>query len=173
MQATVPAEEPAPDSIRGHCSCNAVRYRIAVAPIIVHACHCSWCQRETGTAFAWNALVERDRLTIVQGDDALEEIATPSASGKGQRVLRCKHCRVALWSHYPGGGNAIAFVRVGTLEHPASFPPDAHIFTSTKQPWLQLPADAAAYAEFYDPKIVWSEEQRARYKAAKVRAGEA
>ena len=135
----------------GHCTCGAVRYRIAVAPIIVHACHCSWCQRETGTAFAWNALVERDRLGVLAGEDALEEIATPSASGKGQRVMRCRHCRVALWSHYPGGGNAIAFVRVGTLRHPGDFPPDAHIFTSTRQPWLELPAGANAYAEFYDP----------------------
>lgn len=157
----------------GHCTCGAVRYRIDVAPIIVHACHCSWCQRETGAAFAWNALVERDRLEVLQGEAALEEIATPSASGKGQRVMRCRHCRVALWSHYPGGGNAIAFLRVGTLEHPGAFPPDAHIFTSTRQAWFELPAGANAYAEFYDPKMVWNEEQRTRYRAAKQRAGEA
>ena len=157
----------------GHCICNAVRYRIDVAPIIVHACHCTWCQRETGAAFAHNALVERDRLDVLQGEDALEEIATPSASGKGQRIVRCKHCRVALWSHYPGGGNAIAFVRVGTFDNPGAFPPDAHIFTSTKQPWFELPADAQAYAEFYDPKAVWNDEQRGRYRAAKERAGEA
>ena len=157
----------------GHCTCNSVRYRIEVVPIIVHACHCSWCQREAGTAFAWNALVERDRLQVKQGEDALEEIATPSASGKGQRIVRCRHCKTALWSHYPGGGNAIAFLRVGTLEHPDAFPPDVHVFTSTKQPWFELPADAAAYAEFYEPGTVWNDEQRARYHAAKQRAGEA
>jgi hypothetical protein len=87
--------------------------------------------------------------------------------------VRCRHCRTALWSHYPGGGNAIAFVRAGTLEHAGAFPPDVHIFTSTKQPWLALPADAKTYAEFYDPKAVWSDAQRARYRAAKERAGEA
>lgn len=157
----------------GRCTCDAVRYRIDAAPIIVHACHCSWCQRETGAAFAWNALFERDRIEVLQGEGALEEIATPSASGKGQRVVRCRHCRTALWSHYPGGGNAIAFVRAGTLEHAGAFPPDVHIFTSTKQPWLALPVDAKTYAEFYDPKAVWSDEQRARYRAAKERAGEA
>lgn len=165
MKAAIPAE--------GHCTCDAVRYRIDVAPIIVHACHCNWCQRETGSAFACNALIERDWLDVMQGENALEEIATPSASGKGQRIVRCRHCRVALWSHYPGGGNAIAFVRVGTFENPGAFPPDAHIYTSTKLPWLELPADVAAYAEFYDPKAVWSDEQRARYRAAKERAGEA
>jgi len=165
MGAAIPAE--------GHCTCGAVRYRIEVAPIIVHACHCSSCQRETGAAFAWNALVERDRLEVLQGGESLEEIATPSASGKGQRIVRCRLCRVALWSHYPGGGNAIAFLRVGTLEHPGAFPPDAHIFTSTRQAWFELPVDAAAYAEFYDPKIVWSDEQRGRYRAAKQRTGEA
>ena len=157
----------------GHCTCSAVSYRIEVAPIIVHACHCRWCQRESGTAFALNALIERDRLQLKQGEDALEEIATPSASGKGQRIVRCRHCKVALWSHYPGGGAAVAFLRIGTLDTPDAFPPDVHIFTSTKQTWFELPADAAAYAEFYDPEMVWNDTQRARYHAAKQRAGEA
>ena len=161
------------ETYEGGCTCRAVRYRMTSRPLFVHCCHCRWCQRETGASFAWNAVVERDRLEVLQGEAALEEIATPSASGKGQRVMRCRHCRVALWSHYPGGGNAIAFLRVGTLERPDAFPPDVHIFTSTKQPWFELPAGAAAYAEFYDPKTVWSDEQRARYQSAKQRAGEA
>ena len=156
--------------LKGHCTCGAVKYRLRKAPLFVHACHCSWCQRETGSAFALNAMVEAEFLQV-RGE--VERVMTPSASGKGQEIARCPRCRVALWSHYPGGGNAIAFVRVGTLRHPGDFPPDAHIFTSTRQPWLELPAGANAYAEFYDPKAVWSDEQRARYRAAKQRAGEA
>jgi hypothetical protein len=152
----------------GRCTCGAVRYRMEAAPIIVHACHCRWCQRETGTAFALNAVVETSNLRVLQG--APEEVPLPSESGRGQRVMRCPECRVALWSHYPGGGPEIAFVRVGTLEDPGVAPPDVHIYTASKQPWLALPADANAHAEFYDVKSVWPEAARERYRAAKAAA---
>lgn len=154
----------------GGCTCGAVRYCMDAAPIVVHACHCSWCQRETGTAFALNALLERDRLRVTRGDEMLEEIATPSASGKGQRIVRCRACRVALWSHYPGGGDAIAFVRVGTLDAPDIAPPDLHIYTGTRQAWLALPPDARAFEAFYDPAVEWSEQARQRYRAAQQAA---
>lgn len=154
--------------LEGRCTCGAVRYRLEVAPIFVHCCHCRWCQRETGSAFALNAMVERDRLALVDGEP--EEILTPSESGKGQRIMRCPQCRVALWSHYPGGGDAIAFVRVGTLETPDALPPDVHIFTASKQPWVVLDAATPAFAEFYDPKQLWPEDARQRYRDARASA---
>ena len=150
----------------GGCACRAVRYRMEVAPMVVHACHCRWCQRESGTAFALNAVVERSRITLLQGE--VDVVPVPSESGKGQRIVRCPHCRVALWSHYPGGGEAIAFVRVGTLDAPDLAPPDLHIYTASKQPWLALPANARAFAEFYDPKTEWSAESLQRFRAAKA-----
>jgi hypothetical protein len=152
------------ESFEGGCSCRAVRYRLTSRPMIVHGCHCSWCQRETGSAFAVNAVIEADRV-IVRGE--FELVDTPSASGKGQKIARCPKCRIALWSHYAGGGAAVRFVRVGTLDEPGRFPPDAHIFTSSKQPWVVLPAGAKAFAEYYNPKEVWSAEMQARWKAAK------
>jgi len=108
-----------------------------------------WCQRESGTAFALNAVVERAQVTLLQGE--VEVVSVPSESGKGQRIVRCPQCRIALWSHYPGGGDEIAFVRVGALDHPDLAPPDLHIYTASKQPWLELPHGARAFAEFYDP----------------------
>src|ERR1043166_8062666 len=129
----------------GRCTCGAVRYRMSGAPMIVHCCHCSWCQRETGSAFALNAMIEADRVALLQGE--VETVATPSTSGKGQRIVRCPVSRVAVWSHYAGGGDAVRFVRVGTLEEPGRLPPDVHIFTSTKQPWVVLPPGAKVYAE--------------------------
>lgn len=156
----------------GGCTCRTVRYRTHAAPIVVHACYCRWCQRESGSAFAINAVIERSAVEILTGMDALEEIVTPSASGKGQRIVRCRSCKIALWSHYPGGGQAIAFVRVGTLDAPDAAPPDIHIFTSTRQAWLELPAGARAFAEFYDPQTEWSEDAQQRYRAAKAVAGE-
>ena len=153
----------------GGCSCRDVRYRLASAPMFVHCCHCRWCQRETGSAFALNALIEADRVQLLHGSP--EVIDTPSASGKGQKIARCPQCKIALWSHYAGGGAAIRFVRVGTLDEPGRFPPDIHIFTSTKQPWFVLPAGVPAFAEYYNPKEQWSAESQGRWKAAKASAG--
>lgn len=151
--------------MEGGCSCGAVRYRLIDAPMVVHCCHCSWCQRETGSAFVVNAVIERDRLEVT-GDP--EPVATPSASGKGQEVFRCPECRVALWSHYAGSGRLSAFVRVGTMDRPGAYPPDVHIFTSSKLPWVALPEDVPAFADFYpSSEGVWSGESRERWRAMK------
>jgi hypothetical protein len=138
----------------GGCPCRSVRYRLTAAPLIVHCCHCRWCQRESGAAFALNALIETDRLELLEGQ--VELVTTPSASGKGQRIARCPTCRVALWSHYAGFEQRVSFVRVGTLDEPDRFPPDVHIFTESKQPWVVLPQGARACAQFYKSREVWS-----------------
>ncbi len=147
----------------GGCDCKGVRYRMTRAPMIVHCCHCRWCQRETGASFALNAVVEADAVVLDGGTP--DVVLTPSASGKGQKIHRCPTCRVAVWSHYPGAGDKVAFVRVGTLDEPDRFPPDVHIFTSTKQPWVTLPAGARAFGEIYDPKEVWTAEAGQRWAA--------
>ncbi len=139
--------------MEGRCTCGEVRYRLTDRPLFTHACHCTWCQRETGTAFALNALIETDRVEILAG--AVEEIDTPSNSGKGQIIARCPTCRVALWSHYAGAGRKAAFVRVGTLERPGDCPPDIHIFTSTKLPWLVLDTSVPVVPEYYSRKEMW------------------
>jgi hypothetical protein len=147
----------------GGCDCRAVRYRMHGRPLFVHCCHCRWCQRETGSAFALNALIESDRVELLAG--APEMVPTPSASGKGQGIARCPVCRVALWSHYAGGGDRFAFVRVGTLDDPDRFPPEIHIFTASKQPWVILPEGVPAVAEYYDRKRYWPAESLARRAA--------
>jgi hypothetical protein len=147
----------------GRCTCGAVRYRLTSGPLFVHCCHCRWCQRETGASFALNAMIETDRVVLLQGNP--ETVMTPTASGKGQKIVRCPACGVALWSHYAGAGDAVAFVRVGTLDEPDRLPPDIHIFTSSKQPWVVLPPGVPAVPEYYDRKQFWpaaSLERRAR-----------
>jgi hypothetical protein len=158
---------PSSDFAEGFCTCGAVRYRMTTAPLFVHCCHCRWCQRETGTAFALNALIEAERVVVVQG--APEVIDTPSASGKGQRIARCPACRVALWSNYAGAGDAVRFVRVGTLATPDLLPPDIHIFTASKQPWVVLPAQTPAMAEYYDYRQHWPEASQQRRRALRER----
>jgi hypothetical protein len=149
----------------GGCTCRAVRYRMASAPIIVHCCHCRWCQRESGSAFALNAMIEADRVQLLAGET--ERVPTPSASGKGQAIVRCGRCRVALWSHYAGSGDAVSFVRVGTLDDPDLLPPDIHIFTMSKQPWVLLPPGTPAVAEYYRRSEHWPAAKIERLKALK------
>ena len=152
----------------GGCTCRHVRYRITSKPMVVHCCHCRWCQRETGTAFALNAMIEADRVELLSGE--VETVDTPSSSGKGQKISRCPQCRVAVWSNYAGGGDAVRFVRVGTLDEPDRLPPDIHIFTESKQPWVVLPADRPAMAEYYDARKIWPKESQERWKALRERA---
>ncbi len=137
--------------LEGGCTCSAVRYRMTCKPMFVHCCHCRWCQRETGASFALNAMIEADRVIVVQG--APETVNTPSNSCKGQKIVRCPSCRVALWSHYAGAGDVVCFVRVGSLDEPDRLPPDIHIFTSSKQLWIVLPPGIPAVKV---PAVSWT-----------------
>jgi hypothetical protein len=115
-----------------------------------------------------NALIEANRVSLLQGD--VVEITVPSPSGKSQKIARCPKCQVAVWSNYLifyRGilGKAIRFIRVGTLDDPSKMPPDIHIFTSSKQPWVALPADAQAVEEYYVTQDVWPEESLKRMAA--------
>jgi len=151
------------DAFAGGCTCRHVRYRMLSAPMFVHCCHCRWCQRETGSAFVLNALIETERVVLDAGD--VDVVPTPSASGRGQRIARCPVCRVAVWSHYAGGGDAVRFVRVGTLDDPDRFPPDIHIFTASKQPWVVLPPGVPAVPEYYRSREMWPAASLARRAA--------
>ena len=153
----------------GGCTCRHVRYCMTTSPLFVHCCHCRWCQRETGASFALNAMIESDRVTLLHGD--VEMVDTPSNSGKGQMIARCPKCRVAVWSHYAGAGDAVSFVRVGTLDEPDRLPPDIHIFTASKQPWVLLPPGMPAVPEYYKASELWPKEsldRRAALLAAKA-----
>ena len=151
--------------MEGGCTCRAVRYRVATRPLFVNCCHCRWCQRESGASFALNALIEGDRVQVLEGQ--VEMVDTPSLSGKGQKIARCPRCRVALWSHYAGAGEAVKFLRVGTLDTPDAMPPDIHIFTASKQPWVVLPPDVPVMEAYYSRSQYWPPESLERLKALK------
>ncbi len=155
--------EDATFTCEGGCTCRHVRYRLTSKPLFVHCCHCRWCQRETGGAFAINAMIEADRVQLLQGE--VEVVHTPSLSGKGQKISRCPQCRIAVWSNYAGAGDAVRFVRVGTLDNPDLLPPDIHIFTASKQPWVLLPPGTPAVREYYKASEMWPKESLARRAA--------
>ena len=158
-------------SREGGCACGHVRYRLTGDPIVVHCCHCRSCQRESGTAFALNAVFEADRVELLAG--APHRIETPSASGNGQAVFRCPDCMVALWSHYGGAGERASFVHVGALDDPNAFPPNVHIFTASKQQWVVLPEGMPTFDGFYsgrDVVAIYGEQCAARWRALRESA---
>lgn len=149
-------------ALEGRCACGAVRYRLLSEPMFVHCCHCLDCQRQTGSAFVLNAIIETDRITLLSGEPA--PVRVPTDSGRPHDIYRCRVCQTALWSDY-GGRPKLRFVRVGTLEDPHALAPDVHIFTRSKQPWVGLPADVPAFAVYYDTKTLWPAESLKRREA--------
>ena len=139
-------------TLEGGCSCRAVRYRLTSAPMFVHCCHCLDCQRQTGSAFVLNALIETSRITVLAGDP--EPVSMPTDSGRPHDIYRCPTCRIAVWSDY-GRRPALRFVRIGTLDDPTALRPDVHIFVRSKVPWVTLPADVPAFEVYYDMQTLW------------------
>ena len=146
----------------GSCFCGAVTYRLESAPMFVHCCHCKDCQCQTGTAFALNAIMEADRITLLSGKP--EVVTMRTDSGRPHDIYRCPDCMTAVWSDY-GRRKVMLFVRVGTLENPGALPPDVHIFTRSKLPWVVLPEGARAFDVYYDLKNEWPAESLARREA--------
>jgi hypothetical protein len=145
----------------GGCACGAVRYRLTAEPLFVHCCHCLNCQRQTGSAFVVNVLIESDHVELTGAEP--EPVAVPRGSKK-QRIWRCQTCQIAVFSQYTTP--AIRFVRAGTLDDPSSVAPDVHIYTRSKLPWVELPESVPASRSYYDPAALWPSESRARYAAA-------
>ncbi len=150
------------DNLTGGCACGAVRYRLTSSPMFVHCCHCHDCQRQTGSAFVLNALIEADRIVLVAGEP--EAVGVPTDSGRPHDIHRCPTCRTALWSDY-GRRPALRFVRVGTLDTPAALPPDVHIFTRSKLPWITLPPGVPAFEIYYDMEALWPKASFERRRA--------
>jgi hypothetical protein len=148
--------------LEGGCACGTVRYRLGSPPMFVHCCHCRDRQRQTGSAFALNALIEADRVLLLSGN--AEPIAVPTPSGKPHEIYRCSSCRVALWSIY-GGVQKLRFVRVGTLDDAAALKPDVHIYVRSKLPWVTLPENVPAFDSYYDSRKLWPAESLQRRRA--------
>jgi len=145
----------------GGCSCGAVRYRLTSEPLFVHCCHCLNCQRQTGSAFVINALIESDRIELLAGEP--EPVDVPRGRTQRQRIFRCPKCQVALFSRYTSA--KVRFVRAGTLDDPSSVEPDVHIYTGSKLPWVTLPESTPAFRTYYDTQKLWPAASLARLDA--------
>jgi hypothetical protein len=148
--------------LEGGCACGAVRYRLTRKPMFVHCCHCRDCQRQTGSAFVINALIETACIEIDKGEPVPTRV--PTDSGRPHDIYRCPTCQTALWSDY-GGRPPLRFVRVGTLDKPETVPPDVHIYTRSKLPWVSLPEQVPAYEAYYDIPSLWPSASLERRRA--------
>jgi hypothetical protein len=146
----------------GGCACGEVRYRLTSDPLFVHCCHCLNCQRQTGSAFVINVLIEADRVEVLAGEP--QRVDVPRDDGSVQQIDRCPTCQVALFSIY--SRPQIRFVRGGTLDDPRGIEPDVHIYTKSKVGWVTLPESVPAFEVYYDTKSLWSAESLARLEAA-------
>lgn len=169
-----PAASKPQGPFTGGCACSTIRYTLPTRPIYIHACHCHYCQRETGTAFALNAMYEAGLVTLTTPTQP-DLIRTPTQSGSPQTIARCPQCHVAVWSSYgTHGGDRFRIIRVGTLDEPDAweFGPEMHIYTSTKQPWVVLDGTVPFVDEFYNKADYWPEERLDRLNRALGISGE-
>jgi hypothetical protein len=135
----------------GGCACGAVRYWLTSEPLFIHCCHCLNCQRQTGSAFVINLLIEAHRVELLSGDP--QPVDVPRDDGSKQRIYRCPTCHVAVFSEY--GRPEVRFVRGGTLDDPSGVAPDVHIFTRSKLDWVELPDSVPAFEVYYDTRALW------------------
>lgn len=169
-----PAPETAPGSADGAgspladggCACGALRYRLLRPPLFVHCCHCTRCQRETGGPYAHHAMLEYSAMELLQGEP--EFVGVPTDSGNTHWVVRCPECRCAVWNEHGSRRAVTRYVRVGTLDQPWRFAPQAHIFVRSAQPWVRWRDDAPAFDTWYESAKLWPAESLARWQAAKT-----
>jgi hypothetical protein len=151
----------------GGCACGEIRYRLTTEPLFTHCCHCLNCQRQTGSAFVINLLIEADHVEVLSGDPQPIDVARDD--GSKQRIFRCPTCQVAVFSEY--GWPELLFVRAGTLHQPSEVTPDVHIFTRSKLAWIALPDSVPAFEVYYDSRTLWPEASLERLDAIRARTG--
>jgi hypothetical protein len=168
MRETMADEEEFMTVVReGGCSCAGVRYRLTSDPMFTHCCHCLNCQRQTGSAFVINLLIEANRVELLAGTP--QPVDVPRDDGSTQQIFRCPTCQVAVFSHY--GWPEVRFVRGGTLDEPSGIAPDVHIYTRSKLSWVTLPESVPAFELYYDRKALWPAASLERLEAVEARAG--
>ncbi|MBR0556041.1 GFA family protein [Ciceribacter sp. L1K23] len=153
---------------QGGCFCGKVRYRLKAAPMFVNCCHCRDCQRQSGSAFVVNGMIEAEEVELLSGEP--EPVSMRTDSGHPHDIFRCRECRSAVWSDY-GRRGWMLFIRLATLDDPGRFPPDAHIFTCSRLPWVNLDGGAPAFDIYYEMEKLWPPESLERRQRARLRAG--
>ena len=109
---------------------------------MVYACHCTDCQKRSGSAFGLSVWVPRAAIEVTKGSP--EARTTTSEGGRIQYIQQCGQCYTRLWTEPKTRAN-IGIVRGGTLDDASWLRPVAHIWTRSAQPWFVFPEGARRY----------------------------
>lgn len=155
-------------SLQGGCACGDIRYTLLDRPMIVQACHCLDCQKQSGSAFVINMWIEADKVSVT--GEQMAKVELKGGSGKPHDVFFCARCGTTLMSRYHAAPGRNYFVRAGTLDNPSAVTPQAHIHTSSKLPWLKLDDNIPVFTGFYNLKAFWPQASIDRLLANSARS---
>ena len=146
-------------SLTGGCICGQVKYQIIDKPLFTQACHCKDCKVLTGSSYVVNSSILENTL-IVEGEVSSTELK--AGSGASYKTYFCTKCGNYVYADYDSAVGRLT-VRTKTLDNSEKFPPQVHIFTKDKDPWLNLSEDVICFKEMYDQKKTWPEDSLNRY----------
>ena len=154
------------DMLEGGCACGRLRYRMRSAPMFVHCCHCKDCQRQTGTAFVLNALIEADRVErAFRRSDALSDADRQWPAASRVPLPRLRH-RGLERIRRPDASCVSSVSAHSTIR--TALPPDVHIYTRSKLPWIALPEGVPTFEAYYNSRELWPAASLERRKARRV-----
>lgn len=128
---------PSPEApLQGGCLCGAVRFELTAPLLSAGYCHCTHCQRRTGTGSSANGRVPQHGFELLQGGDELAAFTPPG----GRPKVFCSRCGSAMFSGDPLADEQVA-VRLGTLDSDPGIRPSFHAFVASAAPWEPIPQD--------------------------------
>ena len=122
--------------LTGGCLCGQVRFEVTEPLVSAGYCHCTRCQRRTGSAAAVSALVAPGSLRVTEGEELIRSYDPPDGFSK----VFCSRCGGALWARHPTD-RGIVSVRMGTFDADPGIRPSYRQFVAYAAPWEPIPDD--------------------------------
>ncbi len=126
----------------GGCQCGNIRYEVVGIPKQLVVCHCTDCQRQSGSAFGMTLVVNEADFRLTQGEP--KTFASKSHTGRAKLGAFCPECGTRIY-HKPEWRKGTVSVKPGTLDDTRWLKPDMHLWTSSKQTWVTIPEGVKAY----------------------------
>jgi hypothetical protein len=126
----------------GGCQCGGVRYRLEGEPLGLAVCHCTECQRQSGSAFGMSLAIPREAFRLLAGE--LKRFSVRCDSGRIKECAFCPSCGTRIHHRV---GEAVLSLKPGTLDDTSWLSPDAHYWTKRKQPWAPIPDGARCFPD--------------------------
>ena len=125
---------PIQDHIQGGCQCGNIRFTLTSEPIVVYACHCTDCQKQSPSAFGLSVWIRRDDFNIDQGSPGLWQ--TVAESGNPKTGAYCRDCGSRIY-HAFNSEDEILSVKGGALDSARALNPVANIWLRSAHEWIK------------------------------------